>query len=351
MNRSILRLSVCCTLTLAALAAGGRTTQTVAAQIIPVNGPYLLTGNSVLNYVGSSHVWDPASSHLYTSTRGGIYEFDVTSMKVVGRTPSVRSVGSMSFDASRNELYSLALHSNEMQVVDVTTKAVVRSFAAPAWYNVFYEAGRGELYYLRGDTRELRIADRLAGKTIKSLTLAGTPSFLAADPAHHRVLVRLADKDQIQIIDTTDREITGAWPARADGQSAMAIDPTGDRVFVSTGRDVAVLDGTTGKELSRFGTGDGTQSIVYDSNTHFVVALSYDGRVNVAKFEADRLTPVQSFGAVGIQELFLDPKTHKVFGVTRAQDDGVMRDLALQDRQPTMAGGSTLLTLTLTLTK
>ena len=348
MNRSILRLSVWCAVTMALITSGGRAGQGVAAQVIPVNGPYLLTGNAALNYVGSSHVWDSASGHLYTSTRGGIYQFDVASMKVLGRTPSVRGSGSMSFDASRNELYVLALHSDVMNVVDVTTRAIVRSFEAPAWFNVFYEPGRGELYYLRGDTREVRIADRVAGKTIKTLTLAGKPSFLEPDPAHHRVLVRLADTEQIQIIDTTDREISGSWPARADGQSAMAIDPTGTRVFVSSGRDVVMLDGATGKELSRFGTGDGTQSIVYDAETQFVVALDFGGRVNIAKREGDSLKVVQSFGAGGVQELFLDPKTHKVFGVTRLQDDGVMRDLLVQPMPQSATGGSTLLTLTLT---
>jgi len=335
MKHLILRLSVWAALAVAL----------EAQTFIPNDGPYKLTGNSGLSYVGTSHVYDPASNHLYSSTRAGIYHFDTTSMKVVGRTPTVRGAGSMSLDAARNELYVLALHENVMNVVDVTTQKVVRTFFAPAWFNVFYEADRGELYYLRGDTRDVQIADRLTGRVLKTLTLAGRPSFLEGDAAHHRVLVRLADKKQIQIIGTADREITGAWEARDDGQSAMAIDPTGTRVFISSGRDIVMLDGASGKELSRIGVGNNIESIVYDAGTQLVVALS-GGQVNVAKVGATDMTLQQSLNTRSfVQEIFLDPKTHKIFGISRIYDDGVMRDYTAQSLPPD--GGSTLLTLTL----
>lgn len=345
MRTSILRRSVWCALMLALAVTAGQSLQSVAAQIIPNDGPYKLTGNSFLSYVGSSHIYDAVASHLYSSTRSGIYQFDTVSMKVVGRTPAVRGAGSMSFDAGRRELYVLALHDDTMNVIDVTTHQIVRTFAAPAWFNVFYEESRGELYYLRGDTREVRVADRQDGRVIKTLKLDGRPSFLEADPAHHRLLVRLADKPLIQIIDTTERAIIASWPARADGQSAMAIDPAGSRVFISSGRDVVMLDGASGKELGKFAAGDPTYSIVFDPATQLVAALS-GTRVNVAKVEGSSVRLLQSLSTGAfLHELFLDSKTHKIFAVTRLFDDGIMRDFVSQSLPAD--GGSTLLTLTL----
>jgi DNA-binding beta-propeller fold protein YncE len=233
-----------------------------------------------------------------------------------------------------------------MSVVDVTSHKIVRTFGAPAWFNVFYEQSRDELYYLRGDTREVRVADRQDGHTLTTLTLAGRPSFLEGDPSHHRVLVRLQDKPMIQIIDTVDRSIVASWPARADGESAMAVAPDGSRVFVSSGRDVLMLDGETGKELGKFGTGDTTHSIVFDPSTHLVAALSGAGRVNVARMDATGVKLVQSLDTRAVlHELLLDPKSHKIFGITRLFDDGIMRDFVSQSMPPD--GGSTLLTLTL----
>ncbi len=333
MTASMLRPSVWCLLML-------------AQGLIPNDGPYRLTGNSGLSYVGTAHVYDAASNHLYSSTRGGVYQLDTTSMKVVGRTPQVRGAGSLSFDASRNELYVLALHDDTMNVVDVTTHTVTRTFAAPAWFNVFYEESRGELYYLRGDTHEVMIADRITGRTIATLKLDGRPSFLEGDPARHRVLVRLADKGAIQVIGTTEHSVIATWPARADGESAMAIGRDGSRVFVSAGRDVAMLDGATGTELGRFSTGDVTHSIVYDPATQLVAALSGAGRVNVARVDGTSVTLLQSLDTRAMMnELFLDPKSHKIFGVTRLYDDGVMRDYVSQSLPSD--SGSTLLTLTL----
>ncbi len=198
MKHNVLRRLAWTALTLALVATAGHTGFADAQIFIPNDGPYKLSGNSGLTYVGISHVYDPASNHLYSSTRNGVFQFDTLSMKVVGRTAAVRGAGSMSLDAARNELYVLALHDDVMNVVDVTTHKIERTFGAPAWFNVFYEQGRDELYYLRGDTQEVRVADRKDGHTITALTLAGRPSFLEGDPSHHRVLVRLADKKQIQ---------------------------------------------------------------------------------------------------------------------------------------------------------
>ena len=87
MTSLILRPSVWCVLAL-------------IQTFIPNDGPYRLTGNSALSYVATSHVYDPASSHLYSSTPGGVYQFDTVSMKVVGRTPAIRGAGSASTCAS-----------------------------------------------------------------------------------------------------------------------------------------------------------------------------------------------------------------------------------------------------------
>jgi DNA-binding beta-propeller fold protein YncE len=349
MKKSILRRSVWSVLTLA-LAAGSGHASLSAQGIIPNDGPYKLTGNSPITYVAVAHVYDPAANRLYSSTRGGVYQYDTTAMSVIGRTTAVRGAGSLALDASRNELYVLALHDDTMNVVDVTTKKIVRSFVAPAWFNVFYEESRGELYYLRGDTREVRVADRESGRTLTTLTLDGRPSFVIGDPARQRVLVRLADKGLIQVIDTKDHSIVASWPARADGPSAMALDETGARVFVSSGRDIVMLDGATGKQLAKAPAGDATYSIVFDPGTQYAVALSGPGRINVLKSDASSLKLVQSLDTrSNVQELFLDPKTHKILGVSRSIDEGLMMDVTspYATASDGMGGAGSLLTLTL----
>ncbi len=338
MTSLVLRPSVWCAIALA------------VQTIIPNDGPYKLTGNSPVTYVGVAHAYDPVGSRLYSSTRGGVYQYDTAAMKMVGRTSTVRGAGSLSLDTSRNELYVLALHDDAMSVVDVTTKKVIRTFAAPAWFNVFYEPGRGELYYLRGDTREVRVADRQDGHTLTTLTLGGRPSFVIGDPDRQRVLVRLADKPMIQVIDTKDHSIVASWPARADGPSAMAINESGSRVFISSGRDLLMLDGTTGKELAKAPAGDPTYSMVFDPATQYLAALSGPGRVNVVKVDDTSMKLVQSLDThASVQELFLDPKTHKILGISRYADQGVMMDITspYATAEEGFAGAGTLLTLTL----
>lgn len=346
MTRSILRRSVWFALTIALAAASGHAIQTVSAQVVSNDGPYRLTGNARLGYLASAHVYDAALNRLYSSSPSGIFQTDLASMKILSRTTEVRGAGSLSLDAARGELYVLALHDDAMRVIDVSTGKVVRSFAAPAWFNVFYEQTKGELYYLRGDSHEVRIADRVTGKTITSVALAGQPSFLLGDPARHRILVRLVDKPQIQVIDTVDHAITASWPARQDGLSAMVLDDTGTRLFASAGRDVVMLDAATGKELARCSAGAETTSMVFDASAGYLLALSGGNYVNVVKVSGDTLKPVQSLDTRTIvQELFLNPKTHAVLGISRRVDE----DVFATTQMPAAAGatGGTILTLTL----
>lgn len=335
MTNLILRPSVWCAFAL------------VAQTFVSNNGPYKLTGNTTLNYVATAHAYDASNGRIYSSTRGGIYQFDTATMRVIGRTTNVNGAGSLSLDASRNELYVLALHSDVMRVIDLSTRKVVRTFEAPAWFNVFYEEGRGELYYMRGDTKDVRVADRETGKTLSTFTLGGKPSFLIGDAPRKRLLVRLADKPVIQVIDTTDHSVTAEWPARADGPTAMAMSADGSRVFTTAGRDLVMLDGMSGKELSRVAVGDATYSMVYDAEAKYVVALSGPSRANIISITGDEMKLVQSLDTRSlIHELFLDAKTHRVLALNRYQDEGLMQDTTAPMSQ-TVDGSSILATSTL----
>ena len=327
----------------AGLALGaGLLSGSISAQSVSNDGPYRLTRNDAFRYAAGAHVYDASLNRLYSSGAGGIYQTDLTSMKFISRA-DVRGSGSISLDAARGELYVLALHDDAMKVIDVTTGKVIRSFEAPAWFNVVYEPTKGELYYLRGDKNEVRVADRITGKTLSTVALAGTPAYLVADEPRHRLLVRIANKPLIQIIDTTDHSIVASWKASQDGISSMAISPDGTRVFSSAGRDITMLDGITGKELARCASSDEMTSMAYDAQAGYLLAIAGAHYLNVAKVGGDSLKLVQSLDMRSVvQDLYLNPKTHTVFGVSRTVDENIFRAPELPS-----GGGGTILTLTL----
>jgi WD40 repeat protein len=315
----------------------------ISAQGVSSDGPYRLARNDGFNYASGAHVYDASLNRLYSSGTGGIYQTDLGTMKLVSRSTAIRSTGSISLDAARGELYVLALHDNAMHVMDVTTGKVIRSFDAPAWFNVVYEPTKGELYYLRGDKEEVVVADRITGKTLSTIMLPGTPAYLVADAPRHRLLIRLANRPLIQVIDTTDHTIVASWKASQDGISSMAISPDGTRVFSSAGRDITMLDGQTGKELARCHSSDEMASMAYDAQAGYLLTIAGGHYLNVAKVEGDSLKLVQSMDMrAGVQDLYLNPSTHTVFGVSRTVDENVFRAPQLPS-----GGGGTVLTLTL----
>lgn len=283
-------------------------------------GPYSVSSHTRLGYYANAHAFDAASNRIYSSSRDGVYAVDSERHKVLGMIARVPS-GSISLDAAAGELYVLARNEDQLRVIDVNARKVTRSFTAPALFNVIFEPSQKELYYVRGNAAEVRVVERMHGEAIATIPLDGYPSYVVADPPRHRVLVRLYDRDLIQVIDTNQRRITVSWPMRADGSSSMAIDAESGRVFVSSIKDVKMLDGLSGKELGHFPAGDQVSSIAFDPQTKLVSALWAGRYINVARVDLMALTPVQSIDLfTPTRQIFLDPRTHTLFAMCAITD-------------------------------
>lgn len=292
----------------------------VATVATAAGGPYSIGSHTRLGYTSNAHVFDAGANRIYSSSRDGVYIVDSGRRKVlgvVGRVPA----GAVALDPAAGELYVLARNEDQLRVLDVNTRKVIRSFAAPALHNVIFEPTRNELYYVRGNTNIVRIAERQHGETLATVALDGYPSFVVADPARERVIVRLYDRDLIQIIDAKTRRISVSWPFVANGFSSMHVDPASGRVFVSSGKDVKMLDGLSGKELGRFSAGDQVASIVYDPETKLVAALWGARFVNLARVDLLKMTPIQSVDlGTPTRQLFLDAGTHTLYAMGTISD-------------------------------
>jgi hypothetical protein len=174
---------------------------------------------------------------------------------------------------------------------------------------------------VRGNSTQVFVAERSHGEHLAKIDLDGYPSFAVADPARNRLLIRLYDRDLIQVIDAKTHRVAVSWPMRADGFSSMAVDDASGRVFVSSGKDVKMLDGLTGKELGHFPAGDLVASIVYDAETKLVAALWGGRYVNVARVDLMAMTPIQSVDLLApTRQIFLDPRSHTLFAMSTIAD-------------------------------
>lgn len=243
--------------------------------------PYRLGGTTQLGYASNTHLYDPGTHRLYSAAVGGVYAVDTTrrrSLGLVARVP----LGTIALDAERGELFVLARSESRMTVVDVATKAIVRQFGAPAGLRVAHDPASRTLYYF-GNQPVAFVADPERGEQLAGIRLEGTVSSFAVDPPRHRVLVRLFDRDLIQVIDTRERRVTVSWPVRADGRSAIAVDDASGRVFVSTQKSVTMLDGLSGKPLGSFATGDMPVGVAYDPETRLIAAVWGQRFVTIAR--------------------------------------------------------------------
>lgn len=292
-----------------------------AAGVSGAEPTFRLTRQTPLNFYAAAVAHDADGGRLFLSSKDGLYSIDLVSMRAGGAIKGVTGAGSVAVSPADGEVYVLALHDDVLRVVDAAARRVTRTFAAPAGFNVFFDASSTDLYYLRADMHTVRVASRADGRELARIPLDGAPSFVLRDPARHRLLVRLADRDLIQVIDTRERAVAVSWPMPAEGQSAMGLDERTGRVFASDGRSVVMLDGATGKPLGRFGAGDAVRSIAVDAATGVVAALWGGSRVNVARVHdlgIDLQHSVDTHALV--RQLFVDPRSHRLYALATVED-------------------------------
>jgi DNA-binding beta-propeller fold protein YncE len=306
MSNQILRRSVLIVAVAALCLAGHRVTRAA-------DGPYKLVDNIRLGFPAAARDFDETNGRMYVSAKTGVYAIDTASKKVLGRVGSLQGGGSLAIAPERGELFVVAQHEDLLTVLDVTTGNVLRRFRAPSSYSVFYERGRQELYLLREMRKELLVMNAVSGSVVTSIALGGEPSFLEGEPETGRVFVRLANKDVMQVIDTKEHAIVASWPMKSAAPSWIAVDTPGRRLFVASGRSVKMIDSQTGKELDSLGVADEVRSVVFDPGTQLMMA-SWGGRVTVARATATTLTREQTIEHAAVTSLYLDPKTHSVFG-------------------------------------
>jgi hypothetical protein len=297
-----------------------------AAMVCPLllagaDGPYRLGRTTQLGYASNTHLYDPVAHRLYSAAVGGVYAVDTVrrrSLGVLARVP----LGTIALDAERGELFALARNESRMTVVDVSTGKIARQFDAPAGLRVAHDPASGTLYYF-GSQPVAFVADPQRGEQLAGIRLDGAVSSFAVDPPRHRVLVRLFDRDLIQVIDTRERRVTVSWPLRADGRSAIAVDEASGRVFVSAQKSVVMLDGLSGKPLGSFATGDLPVGVAYDPDTKLIAAVWGQRFVTIARvvllgIEVLQTVDLRSPG----RNVYVEPGTHNLI-VTGTFDPAV----------------------------
>jgi DNA-binding beta-propeller fold protein YncE len=141
------------------------------------------------------------------------------------------------------------------------------------------------------DTRRFRL--------LANLAVATHPEALEIDPASQRVLVNVAESNEVVVIGANTKAITAHWKlTKAADNVPLAFDRKDQLLFVACRKPgmLIALDAATGKEVAALPAAEGADDLFYDPALGRVYLISGAGEVDA--FQVDDAKSLHALGAM-----------------------------------------------------
>ena len=178
----------------------------------------------------------------------------------------------------RNWLIVESPHSQDVQVVDPTTREVVRNSPVGEHTDdvmgspdgrVFYVGAQDDMRspfgYQNNESGKVMAFDSRSFEPLWSVALDGSPNHMSRSPDGKRIYVPLYTRQWLVVLDAKDGSITHWWPATI-GNHATEISADGTRLYVGNmvTDAIYVYDTATGKVVMSIDVGESVRPIVLD---------------------------------------------------------------------------------------
>ena len=242
----------------------------------------------------------------------------------------------LSFDSKNNFVFVAALGNNSVEVVDLTTKKVIRSiknlhepqgltfivanntlvvangddgacdvFDAGSFQklhsiplgddadNVRCDTAAKKIYVGYGNGG-IAVIDATTFKLINEIKLAGHPESFQIDTRQHKMYVNVPGEKQIAVIDLSQNKAIAQWKnLAANANFPMALDEAHHRLFIGCRHPskLLVLNSETGKTIADVDIDDDTDDIFYNASAKEIYISCGSGSVDVLnQTDADHYT-------------------------------------------------------------
>ena len=259
---------------------------------------------------------DSAGKRLYVSHNAEVVVIDTTTAKVVGRIGDTPGVHGIAVGSGR--VFTSNGRENKVSIVDQKTLQTLSKVdtggANPD--AITYDAKNHVVWAFNHTGKSATEIDAPTGKVLATVPLSGTAETGQADPDANRVYVNIEDKDAIDVIDVSAKNVIASWSVAPGSEpSGLAFDAASHRLFAGANKFLVMLDTTSGKVTASVPICSGTDSTWFDAGTKLAFSSCRDGKITVAHMDApDKLSVVQTIEtSPGSKTMALDASTHKLY--------------------------------------
>jgi YVTN family beta-propeller protein len=181
---------------------------------------------------------------------------------------------------------------------------------------IYFDPDTQRVFTNNHKSHDITVIDAATGNVVGTVNVAGNGEGAAAGK-NGLIYVALEDKDEVAAFDPKTFEVKQHFPL--DGIKAptgLAVDVKNKRIFVGGhSKMMAVLDATTGKQITTLPTGSGTDAAGFDEKNHLIFFSNGEGNLSVIEQKGpDEYVALDSvITQASAKTMAFDKKTEKVF--------------------------------------
>ncbi len=273
--------------------------------------------------VGGTGGWDyllvdSAAKILYVTHGTQVEVIDTKTGKSIATITGMKGTHGIALDEQGKFGYISDGGGNAVVVFDRQNFHTVATI--PAGTNpdgLLFEPTTKTVWAFNGRSKNVTVIDAATNKVVATMDVPGKPEFPAADGGGF-VYDNIETENEIVRFDAHDKKLTGTWKlSDCESPSGLAIDREHGKLFaVCDGKQMAVVDTATGKQIASAAIGDGPDATAFSPKRKLVFSSNGEGTLTVVD-AANGYKVIETMPtARGARTMAYDETTDRVYLVT-----------------------------------
>jgi DNA-binding beta-propeller fold protein YncE len=261
--------------------------------------------------------FDSLSARLYIAHDATIDVFDTTSGTLLGKVEVPGANGVAVTPGGKG--YAGSRKNKTVFVFDTKTFKKLKELPGEEDTDgVIYDAFSKKVFVMNGDPHNMTVIDT-GTDAVTTTALHGKPEFAAVDGAG-KLYVNIADKREVQSVDTKTGKVVNTWPIPGcESPHGLSMDPKSHRLFVTcVNLLMTILDSDSGKILATLPVGNGSDASAFDAKRGWALSTNgWSGTMTVVEAKDANTYSVLSEVPTHLlaRTMALDPATGRVYTV------------------------------------
>jgi DNA-binding beta-propeller fold protein YncE len=244
-----------------------------------VQNRYPIPGTEGWDYIAV----DSAARRIYVSRSIRVNVLNADTGAAVGTIEDAPGVHGVAIAERHKHGFTSNGKENKVSMFDTSTLAVIKKIdVGKGSDGIYCDQSSQRVFTNNHGSHNITAIDGATGDVVGTVEIGGNGEGVVTGK-DGLVYVALEDKNEIAAFDPKTLEVKRHLPLESvTAPTGLAVDVKNDRLFVGGhNKTVAILDGMTGKQITSFPTGSGTDAAGFDPRTKRIFVSNGEGNLTV----------------------------------------------------------------------